>query len=129
LIEHRRSIRQEKIVERGEHSSITRDVAMELTFDVYDTVAQRERGQRIASDERPSTPALAVLDRLEQEPVAVADHARERGDRSREIAQHVAPHGHHAMLSRQLTEAIARRTDHESITRAATTTRQKGGRN
>src|SRR5438876_561777 len=39
---------------------------MELTFDVYDTVAQRERGQRIASDERPSTPALAVLDRLEQ---------------------------------------------------------------
>ena len=40
-------------------------------------VAQHERGRRLAPDEREPAPALAVLDRLEQEAGAVADELGE----------------------------------------------------
>ena len=53
-----------------------------------------QRGQRVATDERPAAPALAVLDRLEQEPVAVADDAGERGNGGDEVGEHAAPDRH-----------------------------------
>ena len=46
------------------------------------SASRGERGQRVAADEGPPAPALAVLDRLEQEAVVVADEAGEGGRRA-----------------------------------------------
>ena len=54
----------------------------QLAGDLDLAVAQQQRGDRIAPDEREAAPALAVLDGLEQEPGPVADELGVRGDRA-----------------------------------------------
>ena len=57
-------------------------VDRQRAVDLDPPVAQQQRGHGIAADEREPAPALAVLDRLEQEPGAVADELGVGGDRA-----------------------------------------------
>ena len=67
--------------------------------------AHHERERRIAAEEREPAPALGVLDRLEQEALAVADELHERRDRRLEVGEHLAPD-----RARPCSRARARRT-------------------
>ena len=49
---------------------------------------------------------LAVLDRLEQEALAVADQLHERGDRGLEIGEDLAPDRDHGVLPRERAELV-----------------------
>ena len=73
--------------------------------------ARHERHRRAAADERPPAPALAVLDRLEQEAGLVTDQLDERRDRRLEIAEHLGPHGDDGVLGGEPVELLARRLD------------------
>ena len=74
-------------------------------------VAQHERGRRVAADEREAAPALAVLDRLEQEAGAVADELGERGDRRLEVGEQLAPDRHDRVRRGERAELVAGRAD------------------
>ena len=66
-----------------------------------------ERGERVAADERPAAPALAVLDRLEQEAGLVADERGAKAATGRgEVGQHLAPHGDDGVLAGQGPELL-----------------------
>ena len=69
---------------------------------------ERERG--VASEEREPAPPLRVLDRLEQEPFAVADQLHERRERGLEVGEHLAPHRHDRILAAQRDELVERRS-------------------
>ena len=69
----------------------------------------------IAAEEREPAPALGVLDRLEQEPFAVADQLHERRQRRLEIGEHLAPHRHDRVLAAQRDELVERRSYPPSI--------------
>ena len=49
-------------------------------------------GQRATADERIAAPALAALDRLEEEALPVADQIGEGGDRREGVGHDLAPH-------------------------------------
>ena len=70
-----------------------------------------EGGQRVAADEAPPAPALAVLHRLQQEAVVVADEAGEGGHRRGEVGQHLAPHGDHGVVAGERPELLAARAE------------------
>ena len=107
LGQHRRSVVREHRLDRGEHTAIERDAVGQRLIDLDSSVPPNERRDRPPADERPAPPAL-VLDRLEQEAGLVADDAQEPGDRGRQIAQHLAPHGHHRVIARERVEISPR---------------------
>ena len=61
-------------------------------------------GQRPAPHERVTAPALAALDRLEEEPVALPHDVGEAGDRRQRVGHHLAPDGHDRVLLGQRGE-------------------------
>ena len=69
--------------------------------------ARGEGGERVAADEAPAAPPLAVLDRLEQEAVVVADQPGEGRHGRGEVGQHLAPHGDHGVVAGQGPELLA----------------------
>ena len=104
----RRVIGGEDGVERSEHPSVERDVGAEVPSGLGDDpVAQVERGHRRVTDEAVTAPALAMLDRLEQEPLAVAHQLQERRHRRLEVGQQFGPHGNDRVLGGQSVELVA----------------------
>ena len=94
---------------RGEDAPVVRHVDVLGAFDQHDAVAQRHRQHRIPPDEREASPPLAVLDRLEQEPVAVADQLGEGGDRRLEVGEQLGPHRYDGVLGGELAELVPAR--------------------
>ena len=82
LGDDRRPVRRQEVLEDGEDAAIGGHLDGQLAGDLDLAVAQQQRGDGIAADEREAAPALAVLDRLEQEAGPVADELGERGDRA-----------------------------------------------
>jgi len=74
---------------------------------VHFAVDERNLGTRTASDETEARPALAVLDRFEQEPRRVTDEREKRTDGSVAIGEYFGPHGHHAVRCRECAELFA----------------------
>ncbi len=66
-----------------------------------------ERGERIAPHEGIPPPALAALDRLEQEPGAVAHDEQERAHRRQGVGHQLAPHRNDAVVTAQLGKDVA----------------------
>ena len=64
----------------------------------------------VASEEREPAPPFGVLDRLEQEPLAVADQLHEGGERCLEVGEHFAPDRHDRVLVAQRDELVERRS-------------------
>ncbi len=105
-----RAIDLEQVLDGSEDAAIARHVGGHITIDLEQSIAQHQCGQRIATDERPATPALTVLDRFEQEPGRVVTaETGERGDGRDEIGEKVAPHGNDGMVGRQFAESLTRR--------------------
>ena len=69
------------------------------------------RERRVAAEEREPSPALGVLDRLEQEAGRVvltgAHELHEGGDRRLEVGQHLAPHRHDRVVTGERDELVA----------------------
>ena len=65
-------------------------------------------GHRVAADERPAPPALAVLDRLEEEAGVVANEPSEGSDRRGEVGQQLPPDRDDGVVARQRTKLSAR---------------------
>lgn len=94
-------------IERCQHALVERDVGTEvLPLDLDEAVAQLQRGHRVVPDEAVPRPALGMLDRLEQESVAVAHQLQVGRHRRLQIAQHLGPHRHHGVLRRESVELV-----------------------
>ena len=94
LGDHRRPVRRQQVLEHGEDALVAGHVDGQRAVDLDPPVAQQQRGDGIAADEREAAPALAVLDRLEQEARAVADELGVGRDRRLEVGEQLGPHGH-----------------------------------
>ena len=94
----------------GRGGTERRDVAVDLD----PAAAGDERGRRRPADERPAAPALAVLDRLEQEARAPSPAAQpaEGGDRRDQVGEQLAPHGHDGVVAGQGAELVPARAEH-----------------
>ena len=90
----------------GEGAAVGRDRDGQGALDVDVAAPHDERRHRVAADEAPAAPAL-VVDRLEQEAGAVADHPQEAGDRCREIGEDVAPDGNDDVVAGEGAELVA----------------------
>ena len=91
--EARRPVAGQERLDRGEHALVERDRVGHGAVDGDVEAAGREGRGGPAADERPAAPALAVLDRLEQEAgLVVPAEAGEGGDRRDQVGQQLAPH-------------------------------------
>ncbi len=103
----------EKRFQRGEDPLVARQAGRgRTTGDLHLLTACDECESGIPSDEREPAPVLAVLDRLEQEALAVADELGERRHGGFEISEHLAPHRYDRVVARQRDELIACRAAH-----------------
>jgi hypothetical protein len=109
--QHRGAVHREQPFEGGEDPLVARDLHRQGTIDADDPVAQDQRGDRIAADEREAAPALAMLDRLEQESRAVSDELGVGRDGRLQIAEHLGPHRHHGVVSGEGAELVSTRAD------------------
>jgi hypothetical protein len=122
-----RPVRGEQVLERGEHAVGGRDAGGEDTVDRDGTVAQRQRGDRVPTDEGEAAPPLAVLDRLEEEALSVADELGERGDGCLQIGEQLGPHRYDGVLGGERVELLAAGADC-GLHRGAGATGQPAGR-
>ena len=76
---------------------------------VINPIAQLQRRYRVAADEAVATPPFAMLHRFEEEPRAIADQLGVGRDRGLEVGEHLSPHWHHGVLTRQGAELVAAR--------------------
>ena len=96
----------EQRFERGQRTLVEWHVGRDVA-DGLDLVAAHDERQRgVATDEREAAPVLAVLDRLEQEALAVADQLHERRDRRLEVGQDLAPDRHDGVVPRERAELV-----------------------
>ena len=109
----RRPVVRAERLECRERALVGRNtVRRRLTVEPLDLTAPRdERARRIATEEREPSPALGVLDRLEQETFAVPDELHEGRQRRLEVGEHLAPDRHDRVVARQLPERFPRRAD------------------
>ena len=102
---------REQRLDRGEHALVERDRRRAASPSTVDRAAAGdERGRGSPADERPAAPALAVLDRLEQEAgLVAAAQPGERGDRRDQVGQQLAPHRHDGVArAARAVELVAR---------------------
>ena len=93
LGDHRAAVRRQQRLERGEDALVGRDLVGQRAVELdLRRRAAASVADRIAADEREAAPALAVLDRLEQEPRAVADELGVGGDRRLEVGRAARVH-------------------------------------
>ena len=111
LGDHGRAVRRQQALEHGEDALIAGHLDGQRAVDLDVPVAQQERGDRVAADEREAAPPLAVLDGLEEEARAVADELGVGGDRRLEIGEELGPHRHDRVVTGQRPELVAARAD------------------
>ena len=111
LSEARRAVPAQQRLDRRERAAIERDAGRDRAERLDLVAPHDEREGRVPPDEREAAPVLTVLDRLEQEAVAVADELDERGHRRLEVGQHLAPDRDDGVLARQRAELPERRLD------------------
>jgi len=99
------------VLDRGEDAGVEGGPVGDLPRDGDGAPAGREGGQRVATDERPAAPPLAVLDGLEQEPGLVAHQAGEGGDGRGEVGQDLPPNGDDGVLTGEGPELVAAGTE------------------
>ncbi len=79
---------------------------------VSSTVLADDGGEWPAADEGEPAPALAVLDRLQQEAGFVGHHPAERGDRGDQVGDQLARDRHDGVGGSERVELVAARFDH-----------------
>jgi len=98
---------REHALDGGKHPAVERHPFGKRLIDL-DVIAARDQcRRRTPSDERPTSPPL-VLDGLEQEPRFVTDNAQEASDRRRQVSEHIAPHRHDRVVTRERVEVSPR---------------------
>ena len=103
--ELRCAVAREQRFERGQRAPVGRDSFDRVTAEPFDlSAAHHQRAGRRPADEREPTPALRVLDRLEQKAFSVADELDEHRERRLEIGEHFAPHRNDGVVARELDE-------------------------
>ena len=105
-------------LERREHPLFRVDVDAEVADHLQSTVLRHQGSLRASTDERPPTPPVAVVDRLEQEPLVVADDSGECGDGGGEIRQDLGPHRHHRVVGCQSGELVEIGADPHQVKRS-----------
>ena len=110
LGEHRRPVGREEVLERGEDAR-RRAARRSGSSPSTSTRPSRstQRGDRVAPDEGEPAPALAVLDRLEQEARRVADELGVGRDRRLEVGEQLGPHRHDRVLAGERAELVPAR--------------------
>ena len=105
-------------LERREHPLFRVDVDAEVADHLQSTVLRHQGSLRASTDERPPTPPVAVVDRLEQKPLVVADDSAECGDGGGEIRQDLGPHRHHRVVGCQSGELVEIGADPHQVKRS-----------
>jgi hypothetical protein len=95
VLEGRGAPHAEQVLDAGEDATVERRAVGELAAGLDPAVSGGEGHERLAPDERPPAPPLAVLDGLEEEAGFVAHEPRERGDRGGEVGEELAPDRDH----------------------------------
>ena len=101
-----RPIVVEQTLQRDEYALVSGYVDAEVALDAQRAVLRHECPVRAPADERPATPAVAALHRLEQESIPVAHHAGEGRHRRGEIGEQLTPHRHDPMVGRETPELV-----------------------
>ena len=91
-VERRGAEAGEQVLDGGQDPLVRRARPSRPVPPVTDRAPCGQRGQRAPADEGVAAPALAALDRLEEEAVAVADQVGEGGHRGQGVGHHLAPH-------------------------------------
>src|SRR4029077_6146064 len=76
--------------------------------------ARHERARRIATEEREPSPAIGMLDGLEQEALTVADELHVRRKRGLEAGEHLQPDRDDRLVARAIAALLGRGTDRTS---------------
>ena len=101
--QRRRSEARHHVLDRGQNA-VVRALDAQPTRGLDAPAARRQRRQRAPADERVAAPALAALDRLEEEAVPLPHDVGEAGDRRQGVGDHLAPDRHDGVLLGQCRE-------------------------
>ena len=108
----------EQTLERREHPLFRVDIDAEVTDHLQPAILRDQRSLRATADERPAAPPVAVVDRLEQEPLVVADDSGECGDGCGEIRKDFGPDRYHRVVGRQSGELVEVGADPHQVKRS-----------
>jgi hypothetical protein len=104
VVEHRSPPGLEHRFDGGEDPLVERDAVGQRSRDLHLPAPGGEGGEGIAPDERPPAPALAVLDRFQEEAGLVPHDAGEGRHGGREVAEQVPPDRDHRVGAGELPE-------------------------